>query len=66
MQSVTIRPASRTDINDLVGLIYLLFFIEEDFIFNENLPRRGLQLMLANDLGWQTTDLICLCKRLSR
>lgn len=51
MQNITIRTAQQSDIEDLVALLYLLFSIEADFIFNENLQRRGLQLMLDNDLG---------------
>lgn len=48
MERITIRPARFTDIEELSALLYLLFSIEEDFVFNEELQRRGLQLMLDN------------------
>ena len=44
----TIRTANPTDLAQLVGLLKILFAIEEDFIFNESLQRRGLEMMLNN------------------
>jgi len=45
----TIRQANITDINFLIALLKELFEIEEDFIFNEDKQRRGLELLLASD-----------------
>jgi len=46
---VTIRPARAGDIDSLTALLKILFTIEEDFIFDEMLQRRGLQMVLDND-----------------
>lgn len=48
---VLIRPALQKDLDYLVVLLEKLFSIEEDFVFNEKLQRRGLQIMLENELG---------------
>jgi len=45
---VTIRPARPADIDDLTLLLKALFAIEADFVFDEPLQRRGLQLLLDN------------------
>lgn len=37
--------------DQLVYLLEKLFSIEEDFAFNEKLQRKGLQIMLENELG---------------
>lgn len=49
--NIVIRPAHSGDLNSLVYLLENLFSIEEDFDFNERLQRKGLQIMLANELG---------------
>lgn len=46
---VTIRPAAFSDISALSSLLKILFSIEEDFVFNENLQRQGLELMLGSE-----------------
>lgn len=48
---VLIRPACRNDLDHLVLLLKKLFAIEKDFVFNEALQRKGLQMMLENKLG---------------
>ena len=47
--SATIRPAVPSDSDTLTSLLKILFSIEEDFIFNETLQRRGVKLMLGNE-----------------
>ena len=49
--AILIRPAQQRDLDHLVSLLEKLFSIEEDFVFNESLQRRGLQIMLENELG---------------
>lgn len=49
--SILVRPAHRADLEHLVALLENLFSIEEDFTFNDQKQRRGLQIMLANELG---------------
>lgn len=49
MASIRIRRALATDIKELVGLLQLLFSIEEDFEFDASRQRRGLTMMLAHD-----------------
>lgn len=49
--TIMIRPARQDDLDALVFLLEKLFGMEEDFVFNEELQRKGLQLMLANELG---------------
>jgi GNAT superfamily N-acetyltransferase len=46
---VTIRPARAGDLDSLTALLKILFGIEEDFVFNDMLQRRGLQMMLVNE-----------------
>lgn len=46
---VDIRPAVSSDIDALTSLLEILFSIEEDFFFNQNLQRQGLELMLTNE-----------------
>lgn len=48
---VTIRPAVPGDIDALIALLAILFSIEKDFVFNEGLQRRGLQMMIDNERG---------------
>lgn len=43
-----IRRAMHTDIDGMIPLLKDLFSIESDFIFNEELQRHGLHLMLKN------------------
>lgn len=49
--SIIIRSARPGDLDHLVSLLKKLFAIEEDFTFNEQVQRRGLQIMLANEPG---------------
>lgn len=42
-----IRPARQQDVEQLVGLLHLLFSIEEDFSADTAKQRRGLEMMLA-------------------
>lgn len=46
MESITIRKAEPSDIEQMVGLLKELFFIEEDFTFDETVQRKGLAMML--------------------
>ena len=48
---VNIRRAQRKDIDSLVGLLEELFSIEEDFTFDKERQRKGLQLLLESPLG---------------
>lgn len=48
---VRIRTAEPADLDSLVSLLAALFAIEEDFVFDEHLQRRGLQMMLDNPRG---------------
>lgn len=43
-----VRPASLSDMDDLVGLLRELFSVEKDFTFDETRQRRGLAMMLAD------------------
>ena len=45
---VNIRQADIADIEDLIVLLKVLFSIEEDFVFDEQKQRDGLQLILNN------------------
>ena len=47
--NVSIRPAQKHDIEALVSLLHQLFEIEEDFSFDENKQRKGLELMLESN-----------------
>lgn len=47
----TIRPAVQEDLDALVGLLRVLFSIEEDFQFDGELQRLGLLHLLANRQG---------------
>ena len=49
--NITIRTAASQDIDTLVQLLEELFSIEEDFIFNGKLQRKGLQLLLENTMS---------------
>lgn len=49
--SILIRPARQKDLDHLAALLEKLFSIEEDFVFNEKLQRRGLEIMLKNERG---------------
>jgi len=48
---IRIRPARQKDLDHLTALLEKLFSIEEDFVFNEKLQRRGLEIMIENELG---------------
>jgi hypothetical protein len=45
---LTIRRADQDDIEMMTQLLKVLFSIEEDFIFNEEKQRRGLEIMLED------------------
>ncbi len=49
LSQITIRQAGFPDIENLVSLLKVLFSIEEDFVFNEELQLRGLELMLRSE-----------------
>jgi len=44
-----IRPARPADIAPMIDLLRLLFSIEEDFTFDPDRQRRGLEMMLGHD-----------------
>ncbi|MBF0226201.1 MAG: GNAT family N-acetyltransferase [Desulfobacterales bacterium] len=44
-----IRQATISDMDSLICLLKALFSIEKDFIFNEQLQRQGLTLMLSDN-----------------
>ncbi|MBF0526655.1 MAG: GNAT family N-acetyltransferase [Deltaproteobacteria bacterium] len=46
-----IRPASSSDLDQLVGLLRELFSIEADFEFNASRQRKGLTRLLADSRG---------------
>ncbi len=46
---VSIRPAREQDLDRLVGLLRLLFAIEEDFDIDAAKQRRGLALLLGDE-----------------
>jgi ribosomal protein S18 acetylase RimI-like enzyme len=48
---VTIRPAIHSDIDLLTTLLQILFSIEEDFTVYEPLQKKGLRMMLDNNLA---------------
>ncbi len=43
--SFTVRKAGPDDIRELIPLLKLLFTIEEDFVFNEDIHTKGLSLL---------------------
>ena len=43
---INIRKASISDIDELVPLLYELFYIEEDFTFNKELQIQGLKILI--------------------
>ena len=47
----TIRPAISADIDSLIALLKILFSIEEDFKFEPQMQRHGLEMLLANPQG---------------
>ncbi len=49
MELSVIRPADAGDIETMIGLLQQLFLIEEDFTFDADRQRRGLELLLEND-----------------
>ncbi|MBU1137442.1 MAG: GNAT family N-acetyltransferase, partial [Proteobacteria bacterium] len=49
MVTVRIRQARTTDLEYLLGLLQVLFSIEEDFHFEATRQRRGLEMMLDRD-----------------
>jgi ribosomal protein S18 acetylase RimI-like enzyme len=44
-----VRPAQEQDLDQLIGLLRLLFTIEEDFDFDAAKQRRGLALLLQDN-----------------
>jgi ribosomal protein S18 acetylase RimI-like enzyme len=46
---IIIRFAEKKDIDSLVGLLYELFEIEEDFAFDEERQRQGLGLIIGSE-----------------
>ena len=51
MNGVTIAPASEADIPELIGLLAVLFSIEQDFSPDPDKQRRGLAALLASPTG---------------
>jgi GNAT superfamily N-acetyltransferase len=51
MNGVTIAPACEADIPELIGLLALLFAIEQDFSPDPDKQRRGLAALLASPAG---------------
>lgn len=49
MADVLVRPASTADLDDLVELLAILFALEEDFQFDPQRQRRGLEMMLVSE-----------------
>lgn len=49
MAKVIVRSANRDDLDELVGLLELLFSIEEDFEFDARRQQQGLEMMLDHD-----------------
>lgn len=49
MTGIRFRRARVTDLDSLIGLLKVLFSIEEDFIFDATRQRRGLEMMLKNE-----------------
>lgn len=49
--TITIRRAHKADLAGMAGLLRILFNIEADFAFDEELQRKGLAMMLQNPLG---------------
>ena len=47
----SLRKATKEDLDQLTGLLRLLFAIEDDFFFDAVKQRRGLRLMLENRQG---------------
>ncbi|MBL1320629.1 MAG: GNAT family N-acetyltransferase [Methylophaga sp.] len=63
---ITIRQANISDINFLIALLKELFEIEEDFIFDEEKQRRGVELLLASDNDYiivaeHDSEVIAMC-----
>ena len=61
-----IRPAREQDLNTLVGLLRLLFAIEEDFGIDDAKQRRGLTLLLDDEracvlVAEQDREIIGMC-----
>nr|MBF0222206.1 GNAT family N-acetyltransferase [Desulfobulbaceae bacterium] len=52
VNTITFRKADPGDTPQLIELLRALFAIEEDFLFNEEKQRVGLQLMLDNQRGY--------------
>jgi len=51
MNGFTITPASEADIPELIGLLAVLFAIEQDFSPDPDKQRRGLAALLASPTG---------------
>jgi GNAT superfamily N-acetyltransferase len=52
MKDVTITSANETDIPELIGLLGVLFAIEQDFTPDPDKQRRGLAALLASPGGY--------------
>ncbi|MFW5447822.1 MAG: GNAT family N-acetyltransferase [Methylophagaceae bacterium] len=64
--SCIIRQAIIAYIGSLVALLKELFEIEEDFVFDENKQRRGLELLLTSDNDYimvaeHDSEVIAMC-----
>lgn len=51
MNGVTIAPACEADIPELIGLLAVLFSIEQDFSPDPDKQRRGLAALIASPTG---------------
>ena len=49
LSSIIIKKAGCYDINQMVSLLEELFSIEQDFIFNETLQKKGLAMILGDN-----------------
>lgn len=49
LTSTIIRKAGLSDINQMTGLLKELFFMEEDFTFNEAAQQQGLAMILGDN-----------------
>lgn len=46
---ISIRTARTEDLNDLVGLLHMLFSIEKDFLFDVEKQKKGLSTLLDTE-----------------
>lgn len=49
MRNIEVRRAEKSDIDRLLELLYELFSIEVDFNFEEDVQRKGIELMLSDE-----------------